>query len=407
MAKTYSRPKKRGKASVAKRRRDKKENSLKVCSNNEYVSEDVHEEQLPDLEIEVEAYDNNSIKRLEGCRVVNVEYFVQGTKKLAMHDIKCTMGKMRFQTEMRCGITSTFQYHCDTCDKTININTHPDESRKNVTESFVWGTLSVARSKDVNLLREDLQNLPRRKDEVNLLEVLEPKLLEEVSKAIDNIVRKIGRLQRNVTTNFTERYMSVVSKFTGGKRVNFTSGGSYQRRCLGAALVKRRYQTNDVKDNKDYGPSAEQALPDLPEKEFLRTKKRKLEEIENCTNDIEKIQINTTGQHSNELWNEFRKDRLTASMFGTVCKRRQNTPCHSLIKQLLYSISSHTIKNLPAPLRYGRINEEKAIEAFTNITWLVVNPCGLFIYKEKPYLGASPDGLVGENALVEVKFVWN
>ncbi|KAF2891097.1 hypothetical protein ILUMI_15076 [Ignelater luminosus] len=251
MVKTYSRPKKRGKASVAKRRRDKKENSLKVCSNNEYVSEDAHEEQLPDLEIEVEAYDNISIKRLEGCRVVNVEYFVQETKKLAMHDIKCTMGKMRFQTEMQCGITSTFQYDCDTCDKTININTHPTESRKNVTESFVWGTLSVsmgyshifdvrtsiARSKDVNLLREDLQNLLRRKNEVNLLEVLEPKLLEEVSKTIDNIVRKIGRLQRNVTTNFAERYMSVVSNFTGGKRVNFTSGGSCQRRCLGAALA--------------------------------------------------------------------------------------------------------------------------------------------------------------------------
>lgn len=75
------------------------------------------------------------------------------------------------------------------------------------------------------------------KNEANLLDVVQPKLFEDVSKAVDNIVRKIGRLQRNVTTNFTERYMSVVSKFAGGKRINFTSGGSYQRRCLGAALA--------------------------------------------------------------------------------------------------------------------------------------------------------------------------
>ncbi|KAF2881916.1 hypothetical protein ILUMI_24260 [Ignelater luminosus] len=44
--------------------------------------------------------------------------------------------------------------------------------------------------------------------------------------------------------------------------------------------------------------------------------------------------------------------------------------------------------------KYERRNEEKAIETFTNITGLIVNPDGLFIYKEKPYLGASPDGLV-------------
>ncbi|KAF2904177.1 hypothetical protein ILUMI_01997 [Ignelater luminosus] len=38
---------------------------------------------------------------------------------------------------------------------------------------------------------------------------------------------------------------------------------------------KRRHQTNDVKDDKNYGLNAEQALPDLLEEEFLRAKKRK------------------------------------------------------------------------------------------------------------------------------------
>ncbi|KAF2884111.1 hypothetical protein ILUMI_22079 [Ignelater luminosus] len=160
---------------------------------------------------------------------------------------------------MRCGITSTFQYHCDTCDKTININTHPNESRKDVNESFVWGTLSVGMGYSQS---------------------------EELRFVLD-----IPCMSKK--TFRKEKLREYIIK-TGKKR-------------------KRRYRTNDVKDDKDYGPNAEQVLPDLPEEEFLRTKKRKLEEIESCTNDIKKIQINTIGQHSNELWNEFRKDRLTAS----------------------------------------------------------------------------------------------
>lgn len=32
-----------------------------------------------------------------------------------------------------------------------------------------------------------------------------------------------------------------------------------------------------------------------------------------------------------------------------------------------------------------------------------VNKCGLFIDINNPYLGASPDGLVGEDGMVEVK----
>ncbi|KAK4882549.1 hypothetical protein RN001_005868 [Aquatica leii] len=50
------------------------------------------------------------------------------------------------------------------------------------------------------------------------------------------LLQTTNRITRNVTTNYAERYMSLVSKFSGGKRVNYVLRGSYQRQCYGAAL---------------------------------------------------------------------------------------------------------------------------------------------------------------------------
>ena len=57
--------------------------------------------------------------------------------------------------------------------------------------------------------------------------------------------------------------------------------------------------------------------------------------------------------------------------------------------------------------RYGK---EKEVEALAELTkWLTesgedpVEPCGLFVDTRKPFLAASPDGLVGRQAVVEVK----
>ena len=52
---------------------------------------------------------------------------------------------------------------------------------------------------------------------------------------------------------------------------------------------------------------------------------------------------------------------------------------------------------------YGRTQEENAAKKFSEITGLDVLPCGLFIDKNYSYLAASPDGLVGQDALLEVK----
>lgn len=45
----------------------------------------------------------------------------------------------------------------------------------------------------------------------------------------------------------------------------------------------------------------------------------------------------TVGQFGNPLYEQEKKKRLTASNFGSVIKRRVNTPCHNLVKRLLYT----------------------------------------------------------------------
>jgi len=39
------------------------------------------------------------------------------------------------------------------------------------------------------------------------------------------------------------------------------------------------------------------------------------------------------GQFGNPLYEAERRDRLTASNFGAVAKRKPTTPCHNLVKK--------------------------------------------------------------------------
>lgn len=97
------------------------------------------------------------------------------------------------------------------------------------------------------------------------------------------------------------------------------------------------------------------------------------------------------------MWKEERRKLLTASNFGTICKRRKTTSCEGLVKTLLYTDFDCSA------MRYGRGNKINAISLFEEHYALKVSTCGLFIDNAIPYLGATPDGLIGEDAIAEVK----
>lgn len=103
------------------------------------------------------------------------------------------------------------------------------------------------------------------------------------------------------------------------------------------------------------------------------------------------LEIETRGQHENRKWRETRNNYLTASNFGAVVKRRKQTPCHNLVKKLLYAKEVNT-----AAVTYGRINEKVAIEKYCVTRGVTVDTCGMFVDVHCPYLAASPDGCIKE-----------
>lgn len=133
---------------------------------------------------------------------------------------------------------------------------------------------------------------------------------------------------------------------------------------------------------------------DMPSELYTAKQKQFLQELEQ-TQDIE---IKTVGQSDNNIWAIERRKRLTASNFGRVCKMRLNTSVRSILESLLYSQFKGTVAT-----NYGKNNESEAIKQFSKETGLKVVESGLFVDKNKPFLAASPDGLIGDDTLIEVK----
>lgn len=111
---------------------------------------------------------------------------------------------------------------------------------------------------------------------------------------------------------------------------------------------------------------------------------------------VKEVSSITSGQRESPAWHQARKGRLTASNFGVVLKAKRATP--SLIKRLL---GEYDISRVRA-VAWGVDNEAMAVKAFTRITGLNPINTGLWL-TESGVLGASPDGLVGEDSVLEVK----
>lgn len=242
--------------------------------------------------------------------------------------------------------------------------------------------------------------------------------------------------------------MSLTAKFNGGKRINYGKRGSYYRRCYGAALAymsgpgwhtspwkdmhgrspgsrcKKMCQQREKKRTKrklkyqeEGAPKKKRKLGGGPDEHYgdhnLITDADKSEEEmislcedlltklkEEADNQIkrEAVERATRDQHDSEKWHEVRLNRLTASNFGTVIRRHDYTPCHNLVQNLLFPKELNT----PA-IMYGRVREPDALARYSSVKGVEVTRCGIFISSDYPYLAATPDGLVGEDSLVEVK----
>ena len=353
----------------------------------------------------------------------------------------------------------------------------PPYLRKEITKNALRLRISVVkateyrRNQDISnidkmeLLKEDILNVPShifgehkrcaeigyfqcspKANEKNLIpEMKECGLYGDIETCLQRLLLNISSLLLNMNNNLAEHYNSLVSKFVGGKRINYSLRGSYQTRCEAAAIqfnagddyynlmqdsfLKRRSQVYTQKyiikrqkkkqatlkikatrgktcrkrntfapADKDYGPEAHELPLDIKSAEYKRKKEEFLDNISKNKEEIIKIEKETRGQSANPMWVQERSIRLTASNFGRVCKLRTSTNPANTVKSLLYSsfLGNDSTK-------YGNEHELTAIRAFEEIYKYKVYPCGLFISEQYPFLAASPDGLIEDDVIVEIK----
>ena len=110
------------------------------------------------------------------------------------------------------------------------------------------------------------------------------------------------------------------------------------------------------------------------------------------------IERDTKGQAICKLWHAERAKRITASRFGRICKMTDRTDK----TKLATSLQEQNMISA-APLEYGRKHESTAIKAYCNKTSNNVTPSGLVVCTERPYLACSPDGIIDDATIVEVK----
>jgi hypothetical protein len=332
---------------------------------------------------------------------------------------------------MRIGVYSAIK-------KRSNESTSINEKQANLTKDLMNAPNHVFGRHDICL--QTSTNCKDPENDVDFVDDLKTsKLWDAVMHLINTVlIKNVQSLIFNVNNNYCERYNSIIVKFIGGKRCNFVQRGSYKSRCEAAAVSFNNKRTFYSKINKamtHLSPgkyvkrfanncSKRKSAKCKPSLKFERTKKTSRakvtgadEDYGGVTNLMDKeeyeqkssqflielskhknIQESRRSQHQNKLWHNERFKRLTASNFGKVCKLRDSTNRLTVLKNLLYSNFEGNKYT-----RWGQQNEFKALNEASTVLNFNYEQCGMFVHKTLPYLGASPDALVGNEGIVEIK----
>ncbi|CAG9818817.1 unnamed protein product [Phaedon cochleariae] len=113
---------------------------------------------------------------------------------------------------------------------------------------------------------------------------------------------------------------------------------------------------------------------------------------------IKKIELDTRGQSTSVLWKNERRKRVTASHFGEICKARSTETKIRVAKKIMFPEP-----NFNKYTRHGKDFEKQAIVEYEELTKKICRQTGLIIHEKHQFIGGSPDGLVNEDGIVEVK----
>lgn len=158
----------------------------------------------------------------------------------------------------------------------------------------------------------------------------------------------------------------------------------------------------DRQQNKACGSDAyygsDPRTPDVNESEYEQEKEMFVQDLLERQSRRIFLERVTIAQRDCDKRKSYRHGLLTASNFGCVCSARSPASFSNIVKSILYTQLSGLKE-----IEHGNTNEHKAIQALELLEGVSVGKCGLFIDEENCCLGATPDGLIGKNAIVEVK----
>lgn len=108
-------------------------------------------------------------------------------------------------------------------------------------------------------------------------------------------------------------------------------------------------------------------------------------------------------------WLVARRGMLTASRFAdVVAVKKDGTPTAAYV-DLLYEIAAERITGqavdrfVSAAMQWGIHNEQGAADAFEVATGIMVDAGGLVMHDRITGFGATPDRLIGDDAILEIK----
>ena len=110
--------------------------------------------------------------------------------------------------------------------------------------------------------------------------------------------------------------------------------------------------------------------------------------------DRQRLEKETMGQNS-QLWLDQRKIRITSSEASEVPKKAD--PTNWVERKLNTKFSGNEAT------RYGQHSEPLARQCFEQTTGLTVETTGLIVHEQDNWLGASLDGIIGTDTILEIK----
>lgn len=263
---------------------------------------------------------------------------------------------------------------------------------------------------------------------------------QKVEDAIIHLSQHSESLLHKVTNNKAEEFNSLGCHILNGKRVNYSLTNQYNIRIAIAVVhynekesamnvykninkkvpkilmkvtnerlkknectKQRRLQTGRKK-NYMYGYNADKHYGDQHadidkspiimnelEKEFMN-------KLKNDQENRKQIERDTIDQRNSPLWHAIRKNLITASHFKTVCAWNPTTSCVNKVNDILYP----PIREGNPIQQYG-IDQEEVVKKGLKKKYKNFQDCGLFIDEKLPMIACSPDGLIGNDGLIEIK----